>query len=378
MTSDVPPSGRTAVSSQSAVPGNNPEAAGVHPLLSAAIFESMLDAVEQSVIATDADGLICYWNAHAERLYGWRSEEVLGRSILEVTHAGVSRARATEIMDALLSGETFRGDFLVRRRDGMPFRVAVVNRPLLDAEGRLVGVVGVFREEAGAEASAEMMAIMSHELRTPLTAIIGYQELLEGGLAGPLTEQQRSHLRSMRAGAWHLLDLVDQMLSLSRLDAGKEELRAEEVHVAPLLREVAGMMTQAAGAKGLVLEVRPCGEEVMIVTDAGKLRQVLINLLNNAVKFTTAGTVTLSAEERASGVTIRVGDTGIGFDPSQTATIFEPFVQLNRSTTRENGGVGLGLALVARMIRLLDGRIQVESTPGAGSTFSVALPSAPR
>jgi two-component system, sensor histidine kinase and response regulator len=376
MTPDAPPSGRSAVSAQS---GNTLEAAGLHPLLSAAIFESMLDSVEQSVIATDADGLICYWNAHAERLYGWRSGEVMGRSILEVTPAEMSRTRAAEIMDTLLSGARFRGEFEVRRRDGTPFRATVVNRPLLDEDGRLIGVVGVsWEERSGADASADMMAIMSHELRTPLTAIIGYQELLEGGFAGPLTEQQRSHLRSIRTGAWHLLDLVDQMLNLSLLDAGKEELRAERAHVTPLLREVAGMMTQAAESKGLMLELRPCCDDVTIVTDTGKLRQVLINLLNNAVKFTPAGTITLSAAECApGGVTIRVSDTGIGFDPAQTAAIFEPFVQLNRSTTRETGGVGLGLALVARMVRLLGARIEVKSMPGSGSTFSVTLPPAP-
>jgi PAS domain S-box-containing protein len=376
MTPDVPPSGRTAESAQS---GNTLEAVGLHPLLSAAIFESMLDAVEQSVIATDADGRICYWNAHAERLYGWSAGDVLGRSVLEVTPAAVSRARAAEIMDTLLSGETFRGEFEVRSRDGTPFRATVVNRPLLDEDGRLIGVVGVsWEERTAADASADMMAIMSHELRTPLTAIIGYQELLEGGFAGPLTEQQRSHLRSIRTGAWHLLDLVDQMLSLSRLDAGKEELRVERAHVMPLLREVAGMMSQAAESKGLLLELRPCCDEVTVVTDPGKLRQVLINLLNNAVKFTPAGTITLSAEARASGgVIIHVSDTGIGIDPADTGTIFEPFAQLNRSTTRDNGGVGLGLALVARMVRLLGASIDVESTPGSGSTFSVTLPPAP-
>jgi signal transduction histidine kinase len=228
--------------------------------------------------------------------------------------------------------------------------------------------------QEASEAKSQFLAVMSHELRTPLNAIIGYQDLLESEVVGSLNDVQKAHLRRIRSGADQLLRLISQILSLSRIEAGKEEAHPETVDLTEITREAATLMQPAAAAKGLHLELDAPEDHLVIVSDGGKLRQILLNLLSNAIKFTETGAVRLRVRSDSEGHTVTVRDSGIGIEPADIARIFEPFVQAENPTTRRHGGTGLGLAVSGELARLLGGGIEVESTPGQGSVFTLRLP----
>jgi signal transduction histidine kinase len=228
--------------------------------------------------------------------------------------------------------------------------------------------------ERANRAKSDFLAVMSHELRTPLNAIIGYEALLSDGITGPVDDAQRTQLARIRASAAHLLALIDEVLSFSRVEAGMEVVRREPVSVDRVVTEAAEMVAPAAGAKHLSLEVRLPDEPLILETDPAKLRQILANLLSNAVKFTERGVVTLSASGDDGVIVLEVRDTGIGIAPEHLERIFDPFWQVEQSPTRRAGGSGLGLAVTRRLARLLGGDVEVESAGGKGSVFRVRVP----
>jgi signal transduction histidine kinase len=232
-------------------------------------------------------------------------------------------------------------------------------------------------EAANASKSA-FLANMSHELRTPLNAIIGYSEMLEedasdGGQAAIVPD-----LRKIQAAGRHLLTLINDLLDLSKIEAGKLELTLESCDVSALVREVAATVHPLVKKNGNILRLT-CPEDVEpIDVDPTRLRQVLLNLLGNATKFTSKGEVALEvAPEGANGerwIAFRVKDTGIGMTAEQMGRLFQPFSQADASTTRKYGGTGLGLVISRRLARLMGGDVTVESEEGRGSTFTVRLP----
>jgi signal transduction histidine kinase len=221
----------------------------------------------------------------------------------------------------------------------------------------------------------DLLTVISHDLRTPLNSIIGYAELLLMGVPEPLSESTRERVERMRAGAQHLLHLINQLLALSRLDAGREEVRPEDLDVAALVREVAMVVEPLALERCLGFVVDVPDRPVLLRTDSGKLRQVLVNLAANAVKFTEEGEVRMKVVPSTSGgASIHVVDTGPGIAEEHLERIFEPFWQVDAAQRGNQGGTGLGLSVVSRLVELLGGRISVESRLGEGSTFTVALP----
>ncbi len=229
---------------------------------------------------------------------------------------------------------------------------------------------------AANQARSAFLAAMSHELRTPLNAILGYADLLDMGVAGPLSTSQSQHLQRIRGGATHLLGIIEEILTFSRVEAGKETTFLERVDVTALAGDVATLVRPAAEQKGITVRVDLREAPLEILTDAGKLRQVLVNLLSNAIKFTDAGSIGLVVESAGDGVLIRVADTGMGIPPEHLAHIFEPFWQAERGTTRRAGGTGLGLTVTRQLVELLGGDVAVRSKPGSGSEFVVRLPAA--
>jgi signal transduction histidine kinase len=227
--------------------------------------------------------------------------------------------------------------------------------------------------QAASRAKSEFLAMMSHELRTPLNALEGYASLIEDEIYGPLTEAQRDALRRMRVSRRHLMELIDSVLDLARVEAGTRRAEPEAFGLGELVESVGEAMRGAAEARKLSLEIEALGSGRMI-TDRGLLRQVLTNLLGNALKFTERGGVTLRARSEGDRAVIEVEDTGPGISPENQARVFEPFFQVDPSTTRKEGGTGLGLALSRDFVRLLGGEISVRSEPGEGSTFTVTLP----
>jgi signal transduction histidine kinase len=234
-------------------------------------------------------------------------------------------------------------------------------------------------EEANA-ARASFLAVMSHELRTPLNAVIGYAELLDLGIHGPVTTMQTAQLGRIRASANHLVGLIDQVLRFARLEAGRDEVHVEAFDAGALARDAAAMVAPLAAARGLDFHVALPEEPLPMVSDAQKVRQVLLNLLSNATKYTPAGEVALSVERRPAPdgsvacLAFRVRDTGIGIAPAHLARVFDPFWQAAPALTRTVGGTGLGLSVSQQIARLLGGSVTVDSMPGVGSTFTLVVP----
>jgi signal transduction histidine kinase len=230
------------------------------------------------------------------------------------------------------------------------------------------------------ELKSDFVAVVSHELRTPLTSVIAYSETLLQGRVGALTSQQQHFVEVIRQGAYEQLRIVDDLLDLSRLESGRMTFRLEETFLAPIVEEVLQTATPMAESKNqrLINQV-PAGLP-LIRADPDRVRQVLLNLVSNGVKFTPPeGRITVAAEVVASdAVQVAVHDTGIGIAPEHQHLIFEKFTQVEKPLTRQHRGIGLGLPIARVLVELHGGRIWVESTPGQGSTFYFTLPLAKR
>ena len=241
-------------------------------------------------------------------------------------------------------------------------------------------LVAASRAEAANQAKGDLLAVVSHEIRTPLNGVIGLSRLLMGT---PLNGQQRDYAEKIQSSGEVLLSVINDILDLSRIDANRLELTLADFSPAALLHDVAGMFAYRAQEKGLALVVEPTDRlPAQLHGDAARLRQVLLNLVGNAVKFTESGEVRLAASavptpEGKTNLAIRVSDTGVGMTPAQVERIFEPFVQVDASAARRQGGSGLGLAIVRRLTDLMGGEVRVTSAPGEGSRFIVTLQLAP-
>ena len=233
--------------------------------------------------------------------------------------------------------------------------------------------------ERASRLKSQFLATMSHELRTPINAVLGYNSLLSDGLFGPVAEGQQDALSRMRRAAQQLLDLINDILDLSRVEAGQMQMSAADVDVGQFLEALSDTIRPTATGKslGFVLEVAPSLPRVR--TDITRFRQVMLNLLSNAVKFTDKGSVTVRARAVHGGRRVRVEviDTGIGIGEEDLERIFEEFTQADQSVTRAHGGTGLGLTISKRLTELMGGELGVTSEPGTGSTFHVELPLEP-
>jgi signal transduction histidine kinase len=225
-------------------------------------------------------------------------------------------------------------------------------------------------------ARSEFLAIVSHELRTPLNIILGYTELMLSGIPDALSAETTHQVERIRGSARYLLQRIEEVLSYARLEGGRESVRRETVAIHALIPELAELIAPLADAKRLTLDVPP-PPELEIASDATHLRQLLLHLLSNAVRFTDRGTIRFAAEAVDGGVRFEVSDTGRGMTEEEIGRIFDPFWQADPLATRRAQGAGLGLSIALRLVRLLDGDIACRSEPGVGSTFTVQLPLQP-
>jgi PAS domain S-box-containing protein len=321
---------------------------------------------------------------------------------------GVTRARPEDLplTRATVSGEIVKDEeWVIRRPDGTHTTILCNAGPIRDADGRITGGIIAWRDiderkkaalererlllaerdargaaEAATRARGEFLASMSHELRTPLNAILGYQDLLEAGVGGKLTEVQQQYVDRVRGSARHLLSLINQILSFSRIDAGAVEYEVTEVPVSALLQTAEPLVAPQALSRRVLLSWRASEDAPIALADPEKATQVLLNLLANAVKFTPpGGRVDVAVEHRDSHtIAIHVSDTGVGISESELDGIFEPFRQGMNASTGRPEGTGLGLSISRALARGMGGDIVVESAPGKGSTFTLLLRSAPR
>jgi PAS domain S-box-containing protein len=240
----------------------------------------------------------------------------------------------------------------------------------------------LFQAEQNARAEAEranrvksdFLATMSHELRTPLNAMMGYADLLLAGIPEPIPPAAGRKVERIGISARHLLGLIEEILTFSRLEAGEERVEAAPVDLGALLEEVMALTEPLAAARGLLFTVHAPALPESMESDARKIRQVLINVLGNAIKFTDSGEVSLGVETVGGDVLFRVADTGLGIAPEHLESIFEPFWQAHGGSTRTAGGTGLGLSVTRRLARLMGGDVVASSEAGRGSTFVVRLP----
>lgn len=230
--------------------------------------------------------------------------------------------------------------------------------------------------EAANDAKSVFLAMMSHELRTPLTAIIGYEELLADGLSGPVTPDQRVALERIRASANHLLALIEQVLTLTNIELKSDTVHRERFTLGQLVRSVQVLISPLASEKRLTFDVDVENEESIIESDPLRLKQILVNLLGNAVRFTDRGSVKMRVRRSGDDLEFTVSDTGLGIRTTDLDRIFEPFWQVEQRPTRRVGGSGLGLTVAQRTAHLLGGDIDVRSTYGEGSVFTLRLPAA--
>jgi PAS domain S-box-containing protein len=230
---------------------------------------------------------------------------------------------------------------------------------------------------AASEAKSAFLAVMSHELRTPLNAILGYSDLMLMGVPARLPQPAVEQLQRVQLAARHLLEMIDEILTISRVEAGEELVTREPVEICTFLRETASLVEPAANAKGLVLQCDVPEQEQHVHVDVRKVRQILLNLLSNAVKFTSDGTVVMRGVIDGCTLRVTVQDSGIGIAPEHLDRIFDPFWQVEHALARRSDGTGLGLNVARRLARLMEGDVTVSSSVGSGTRFNLSLPLPP-
>jgi len=228
--------------------------------------------------------------------------------------------------------------------------------------------------ESANRVKSAFLASMSHELRTPLNSIIGFTGIILNELAGPLNLEQKKQLKMVKGSSHHLLNLINDVLDISKIEAGEVEVTRETFSMQHVVAQVAESLRPLAEQKGLSLSVKIALEVDMIASDERRIRQILINLTNNAIKFTEKGEVKIVCRKRDSRIEVEVTDSGIGIREEDMDKLFRPFQQLDTGTSRRYEGTGLGLSVCKRILEMLGGTIRVESQFGKGSTFAFTLP----
>ena len=365
---------------------------------------AIVEYSDDAIFTEDLDGVVRSWNRGAEHLYGYTADQVVGVRLVDTIAPGMEQEIAG-LLARIRAGESITHYETTRvRADGRTIDIALTMSPIRSSAGLVVGASAIARditerkradqrskellraqaareeaEKLAAEMSAlsqaksEFLAVMSHELRTPLNAIVGYSDVLETGVHGPITDAQREDLNRITRSVDHLRGLIDQILRFTRLEAGLETSAPVEFDAVDVIAEAIHIVAPAADARRLPVGV-DVPESLPMRAEPVYLRQIVLNLLSNAIKFTEKGSVRIAATSDGRTLRIVVRDTGIGIDAEHSERIFDPFWQVGRGHARIADGVGLGLTVARRLAREMGGDVALESEPGRGSTFTVTLP----
>ena len=359
---------------------------------------ALVQASDDAIVSKTLDGVIRSWNAGAERIFGYAPHEIIGRSILTLIPPELhDQERA--IVSRLARRERVEHFETVRvRKDGARIQVSLSVSPICDDEDAVLGAAKIARDlthsnaalqqaldvaraarehaELANRAKSQFLATMSHELRTPLNAIGGYVDLLELGLRGPLTTDQRADLERIKVNQRTLLHLINDVLDFAKLESGRFHFNPAPLRVDELLSTLESFVSPMLRKKGLAYSFEECGPDAVAYADGDKVQQIMLNLLSNAMKFTDEGRIEVRCISLADVLEVEVTDTGRGIPPELHEAIFEPFVQAEQQFTRTASGTGLGLAISRELARGMGGEVLVRSKPGRGSTFTLVLPRA--
>jgi PAS domain S-box-containing protein len=374
-------------------------------------YRVVADHASDAILITEEDGTIQYANPMAEDIFGYSFNELTGQSIdtlvqgrrqfrgtlakyitqyIAADHGPGSRERI-ELralrktgrglrLEASISGAVQNGRYMgiCILRDVTERRSAEVQRErLYNTAQRAWRTAASAREQAeqANQAKSNFLAMMSHELRTPITAIVGYAALLAEEIDGPLNSLQKTQLEGVRASSDHMVRLIEEILSFAVIETGGVRYKIADVPVCDLLSMGNDMIAPLASANGVSIVIDAFDAKLAVRADLGRLKQVLLNLLDNAVKFTARGDrVLVSCDATADIVRIHVRDTGCGIPTEKLDVIFDPFMQVDTGLTRKRGGVGLGLAISREFVQGMSGQLNVESSYGVGSVFTITLP----
>ncbi|HML26070.1 MAG TPA: ATP-binding protein [Methanomethylovorans sp.] len=348
-----------------------------------AILKNMADAV----IATDVSGAIRHMNPTAEILTGWKESDAVGKSLWGIFR--ISTVNGEMITD--LVPKDNEDLFLSREHSKVP--VSITGTSIRNDRNEVIGIVYVFADvtaqkqekedllnaklsaEAANNSKSEFLANMSHELRTPLTSIIGFSDILLEETFGEINEKQHKYLQNVSSSGKHLLNLINSILDLSKVEAGKMQISYEYFNVSDVISEINAIAVPLALKKDISLDIRIDPMMNNIKADKLKFRQIMYNLTSNAIKFANhRGHVSIEGSLSGNLAQFRVKDDGIGISKTDQPNIFNPFTQADSSGARRYEGTGLGLFLVKKFVELHGGHIWVESEPGKGSVFSFIIP----
>jgi PAS domain S-box-containing protein len=381
--------GAAAGSAAASPPANLPEE--LRELLAAALCAAN-EAVSITVADVDEPRLV-FVNAAYTELTGYTAQEAVGQPARLFDHPRTDRRTLAGLRAQMAAGRSVQGEVPACRKDGSEIWLSFRAAPICDRSGRVSHFIITQRDVTARRASQEaaessslaknrFLSRISHELLTPLNSLIGFPEMLVDGHFGPLNDGQRQAVTNILAAAEQLRRLLQDLLDLTRLESGRLQLEREPFDLGALLADLAAPVVEAAGRKGLTLEVDVARDLPQVAGDPVRLKQVALNLLDNAVKYTSSGgwiKLRAWAEQPAEGapplVRLAVADSGIGIEQEDHERLFRMFEQADSSLTRRQPGTGLGLALVRRLVALHGGRAWVESLgEGQGSTFHVEIP----
>jgi PAS domain S-box-containing protein len=354
-------------------------------------YQTLADVAPVGIFHTDREGCTTYVNPSWCQIAGLPAAEALGNGWLKAVHPEDRENLAATWQKASQKQKISETDYRFLYPDGTVVWVLGQAVPELDAEDQLVGFVGtitditqrkqveslqsaVIRAESADRLKSAFLATMSHELRTPLNSIIGFTGILLQKLVGPLSAEQDKQISMIQSSAHHLLDLINDVLDISKIEAGQMDVVCENFAVSEAVRKSSEKIRPLAAKKGLALSSEVVPADIRLDSDRRRVEQILINLLGNAVKFTEKGQVRLECRVEGTELVTHVIDTGIGIEPEHIKDLFQPFQQVDSGLTRRYDGTGLGLSICKRLVDLLGGRIWVESIPGQGSTFAFTLP----
>lgn len=384
-------------------------------------YRELVESANSIILRWNDKGCITFMNQFGQQFFGYSQQEIVGKHVIG-TIVPCTDSAGRDLKDLMqqicLDTKTFEQNINENmRRNGEHVWIAWTNKVVLDSEGKLVEILSIgnditerlnaekeikalntnlelrvaertealhtalIRAEAADKIKSAFLATMSHELRTPLNSIIGFTGIILQGMAGPLNDEQTKQLGMVRSSAKHLLVLINDVLDISKIEAGQLEVRSEPFNLNAVIQKVTGLLKPVAEKKGLALNTIINSDLGEMVSDERRLSQILINLLNNAIKFTEKGIVTLTVEllrndQNQSNhiVKIIVTDTGIGIKPENIKHLFQPFHQIDSGLTRLHEGTGLGLAICKKLLDLMGGKITVASEWSKGTEFVVTLP----